>query len=186
MSKAKKDWQILSETYLERFKIFSVKKSKRVNPRSGAEFEFLLMEGLNWADIIPITADGEIVLIKQFRHGTNSVTIEVPGGCVEAGEDPKLCAARELSEETGYVSDQIEHLGTIDANPAMQSMKLHVYLAKNAAKRSQPNLDPGEDIETLVVPLKKAFDMIKSGEISHALIVAALGLYALKYGVPSS
>lgn len=175
-------WEVLNELIYEKFKIFEIRRSTRINPRTNVPFDFFLMRGLDWVNIIALTPDNEVVLVNQYRHGAEQRTIEIPGGCVDESEsDPKESALRELLEETGYAADQVEHLGTLMANPAMQSMRCSVYLARNAKKISQPSLDPGEDIEVLLEPLPNVLEMVRAGKVSHALVVAAFGLYALKY-----
>jgi len=178
--KNKAGWEILKDTTYEKFKIFEARKSTRINPRTGKPFDFFLMRGLDWANVIAITPNNEVVLVKQYRHGAESFQIEIPGGCVEPGEDPAASALRELREETGYSATDIKLLGTVSANPALMSMKLHCFVAYNAKKDQSTELDPGEDIQTILKPVEAIPAMIKAGEIDHALIVAAFGLYALK------
>ncbi len=179
MSRHKSGWELLGDTSVEDFKIFRTRKSRRLNPRTGAEFEFFLIDGHDWANVIALTKNNEVVLVKQYRHGIEDFTLELPGGCVEAAEDPKNAALRELKEEAGFIAEDTQHLGSIKANPAMMSVTCHLYLARNAQLSGNQALDPGENIEVVLLPLEKVLSMIASGQISHALHVAAFGLFLL-------
>ena len=180
MNTTKGNWEVLSESTYEDFKIFSLKKSRRVNPRTKTAIDFVRIDGLDWANIIPITPDNQVVLIRQYRHGSDEYTLEIPGGCVEIGEDPALSAVRELEEETGFTSQDVEYLGTIRPNPALLSNRCYLYLARGAILKGKQKLDSGEDIEVLLKPLNEVLSMVKKGEISHALVVAAFGLYTMR------
>ncbi len=172
-------WVVKEETYFERFRIFDVLKSTRINPRTSVAVDFLLMRGLDWVIVIALTEKNEVVLIEQYRHGSEEITTEIPGGCIEPGENPLDSGLRELREETGFVATSAESLGVIFANPALQGMRCHIFLAKGAKLSSAPTLDPGEDINVLLMPLSEVFEKIRRGEITHSLVVAAFGLFAL-------
>ncbi len=179
MSNERAGWKIKSEQIYETFNIFRLRKSVRVNPRTNSEVEFFLMDGVDWVNIIALTVDSQVVLVSQYRHGSEEYTLEIPGGCIEQGEDPQIAALRELKEETGFSSKQIVKLGTIHPNPAMQAMRCHCYLARNAFKVSEPKLDVGEDIRVSLEPLNEVLEKVKNAKISHSLVVSAFGLYLL-------
>ncbi len=173
-------WRIVEDYVYQTFRIFDIRRSKRINPRTNKPFDFFLMRGLDWVNVIPITKEGEVVLVKQYRHGSETYTIEIPGGCVEKEEDPAQSALRELEEETGYRGKSAELLGVIHPNPAMQAMRLHCYVARDVELVGPQSLDGGEDIEVLTRSLAQVREMLRSGEVSHALVVAALGLYLIR------
>lgn len=173
------NWEILKETTYEAFDIFTVKKSTRVNPRTNKKIDFVRIDGLDWANIIPITADQQVVLIRQYRHGSDDYTLEIPGGCVEVGEDPALSAMRELEEETGYSTKEVEYLGAVRPNPALMSNRCYFYVARGVQLKGEQRLDDGEDIQVVLKPLPEVIEMVKKGEISHSIVVAAFGLFAL-------
>jgi ADP-ribose pyrophosphatase len=175
-------WAVEAEHIYEAFKIFTLKRSRRTNPRTGKPFDFFLMEGLSWVNVVPLTPAGDVVVVRQYRHGTEEYTLELPGGCIETDEhDPAIAAVRELSEETGYSTERITPLGVIAPNPAMMSMRLHTFLAHGCRPVAPQRLDPGEDITIVVKPLAECFELIRTGEINHALVVAAFGLLTLHH-----
>ncbi|MBX7144480.1 MAG: NUDIX hydrolase [Oligoflexia bacterium] len=180
MQNTKGGWKVLSEKTYESFKIFSLVRSTRRNPRTGADIDFVRIDGLDWANVIALTPDDKVVLIKQYRHGSDEFTLELPGGCVEVGENPSASVMRELEEETGYTASKLEPLGVIRPNPALLSNRCHLFIARDAKLRSSQKLDAGEDIEVLLKPLSEALDLVRSGSITHALMVAAFGLMSLK------
>jgi len=158
-----------------------------LNPRTGKPFDFFLMDGKDWVNIIALTETKEVLLVEQLRHGINQTTIEIPGGCVEPHErdTPHLSALRELKEETGFHASQAEFLGSIAPNPAMQGMRLHCYVAFDVTEQAAQQLDAGEDIRIRREPLTEVYKKIRSGEVNHALVVAAFALFALRYGIPA-
>jgi len=173
-------WQLCGDHVYDQFKIFEARRSTRVNPRTGRPFDFFLMRGLDWVNVIPLTPENEVVLVRQYRHGAEVWSLEIPGGCIETGEEPAVSGQRELLEETGFTAATIEPLGVIHANPAMMTMQLHTFLAHGCIRTASPALDPGEDIEVLLKPLPEVLTMVRRGEISHALVVAAFGLLSLR------
>lgn len=182
MKQKSESWAVETEHVYEAFKIFTVKRSRRTNPRTGKPFDFFLMEGLSWVNVVPLTPAGEVVLVRQYRHGTEEYTLEIPGGCIEIEDrEPAVAAARELQEETGYLSERVAPLGVVAPNPAMMSMRLHTFVAHGCRPASTQRLDPGEDIAVVVKPLTEVFELVRGGTINHALVVAAFGLLSLHY-----
>jgi ADP-ribose pyrophosphatase len=179
-NKKKGNWEILREQVYDTFPIFSLRKSTRLNLRSNKSIDFVLFDGLDWVNVIPITEDNQVVLVRQYRHGCEDFTIEIPGGCVEKGEDPMDSARRELLEETGYTSDKLELLGSFHPNPPMYSMRCSSYVARCTRKIGEQELDGGEAIDVLLKPFDEFIEMVKDGRISHGLVIAAVGLYVMK------
>jgi 8-oxo-dGTP pyrophosphatase MutT (NUDIX family) len=133
-----------------------------------------ILEFRAWANIVALTKNGEVVLVRQYRHGICDVLFEFPGGVVEDGEDPIDGAKRELLEETGYKASELIQIGRIYPNPALQTNALYCYLALDVEKVSVQNLDAGEDIEVHLMPLNELIEMAKRGEFPHALMTAVL------------
>jgi 8-oxo-dGTP pyrophosphatase MutT (NUDIX family) len=156
-----------------------------VNPRTGQAHEMFVLEQPNWVNVIPLTADEQVIMVEQWRHGTRSVHLETPGGLMEDGETPEQSAHRELLEETGYETGEIVRLGTVHPNPAIQTNLQHYILAKNCRKVAEPNLDLAEDIQVKLVPLVEVPRMIEKGEITHGIVIGGfywLNLYRQQHG----
>lgn len=168
-----RDWPLLNTKIEIRNRIFTVKTQTCRSPRTGESHDFYTLEVGQWANIIPITPDRQVVLVEQFRHGTREVTLEIPGGLVDAGQTPLEAAVRELREETGYVSDQVTLLGRIRPNPAFLNNWCYSYLALDAVRAGEKHFDPGEDLETVLVDLDRIPEMIRTGRIDHSLVLSA-------------
>jgi len=178
-------WRVQSSERLADCRIFKVRKDVSVNPRTGQPHEMFILEQPNWVNIIPLTADEQVVMVEQWRHGTRSVHLETPGGLMEIGETPEQSARRELREETGYEAGEVVRLGTVHPNPAIQTNQQHYVLAKNCRKTVEPSLDHAEDIQVRLVPLADVPAMIEKGEITHGIVIGGfywLNLYRQKHG----
>lgn len=128
----------------------------------------------DWCNVIPITSDNELVMIRLQRFGIDAQSLEIPGGLIDPGEEPILAAGRELLEETGYVSDEVTPLGVVHANPALQPTRLHMFVARNCRlSKGGQSLDELEDCEVVLVPLNQVDDLFRQGRITHALIWTA-------------
>jgi ADP-ribose pyrophosphatase len=123
---------------------------------------------------IATTHDGHLVMVRQFRAGSRRDSLETPGGLLEPGEDPCVAGARELLEETGYAGDPATLLGTLWPNPALLSMRISTIAISNARRVADPNPDQSEELAIELVPVQAIPELIKSGEIDHAVCVAGL------------
>ena len=137
--------------------------------------EALVVDAPEWVNVVPITAEGRVLLVRQWRFGVAAETLEIPGGMVEES-DPRGAAARELEEETGYRARSWRQLGVLHPNPAFLSNRLTVFLASDLERIGEPAGDGGEEIELETAALAEIPDLITSGRISHALVVAAFYL----------
>ncbi len=173
-----KKWQTNSEKNIGNFRIFQLNSAQRINPSNQKIGEFYCLKSPNWVNIMPITKDNKIVFVKQYRHGSDSITIELPAGIIEPNEEPIAAARRECVEETGYESNlSPEFLGTILPNPAFMNNNCYCYFWKDCERKFEQSLDEFEDIEVLLLSVEETKDKIKSGEINHSLAVCNL----LKY-----
>jgi len=151
-------------------------------PATGATHPFVCGEGGDWVNVIPVTDQGEVVLIRQFRCATEEFTLEVPGGLVDPGEEPLEAGLRELREETGYVPGIVSSLGTIAPNPAIFNLHCHIFLAEGVEFSGQRSLDATEDIVVVRKSLSEIPSMLLDGTISHSLVLCAFALYQLHRG----
>ncbi len=173
-----KKWLTLNSQKILQAMVFRYIKVQRQSQDSQKVGEFDVVQCFHWVNIIAITSDQKIVLVKQYRHGTDLVTTEIPGGAVHPGEDFLLAAKRELQEESGYTSQRWHLLGRVDSNPAFMTNYCETYLAIDADKTHEQNLDPFEEIEVLLEDIKDMEELIKTGVITHSLVVAAFYFYS--------
>lgn len=177
------DWQRLGDEVLLRYKVFEVRKSRRRSPRTGADIGFFLIDTPDWVNVVAITDADELVLVRQFRHGSEKVSLEIPGGLIDPHEtDPAAAAARELREETGYAAERLELLGVMNPNPALFTNRCSAWLATGCRRVGDLAMDPGEDIEVMTVPIAAVDGLIRSGAIDHALVLAALAFWRARIG----
>jgi len=175
-----KPWQSVRSTIPQSFRVFSVRTDTAVSPRTGREHEFYIIESRDWVNIIPVTADQRVVLIRQYRHGSREVTLEIPGGLTNTGDTSETAATRELLEETGYQSEAWTKIGEVNPNPALFNNRCYTYLAQNVKKVKDPSFDQTEDIEVILTPLSDIPDLIRKGTIDHAIVISAFSFFFLQ------
>lgn len=180
MSGRPRPWELRATRRSLDARIFTVHEDEVVAPRTGRTHRVTRLETSDWVNMIPLTPEGEIVLVRQWRHGIRGLALEIPGGMIEPGEDPAAAAAREVREETGYRGDPPFHLGVVRPNPAFLGNRCHTYLIENCRLDGAQDLDDGEDIEVLLRPLAEVPGLIASGEIVNSLVVAAFWWLAAK------
>ncbi len=166
-------WKITRSDPVADCRVFKVRKDVTISPRTGKPHDMFVIENPNWLNVVPLTADEQVILVEQWRHGTRSVHLETPGGLMDEGETVEQCARRELMEETGYQAEAIIALGHVYPNPAIQTNVQYYALATGCRKVAEPALDDAEDINVRLAPLAKIPAMIRSGEIDHALVIEA-------------
>ena len=160
-------------------RVFKVRRDISSDPRGRGEHDFYVIEAPDWINVIPVTKSGEVVLIELYRHGSGEVSLEIPGGMVDPGEEPPDTAARELLEETGYEAREVVLLGRTRPNPAIQDNWLHTFLARDVERRQEPSDAGTEQTRVRLVPLEQIPALIAGGEISHSLVVVGFHLLGL-------
>ncbi|MFN0067906.1 MAG: NUDIX hydrolase [Limisphaerales bacterium] len=173
-------WPQLSSRLAGDFRIFRVRSDLKRSPRTGREHDFFVLEAPDWVNVIAVTPDERLVMVEQYRHGTNTVELEVPGGVMDATDaSPLETAVRELREETGYEGGAPRRLGGIAANPAILNNTCHTVLLTGCTRRHDVQFDSGEDLVTRLVPLADVPGLVAAGRIRHSLAVVAWYHYEL-------
>jgi 8-oxo-dGTP pyrophosphatase MutT (NUDIX family) len=175
-------WEILEETERQDHKIFQLYKRKAAHPQLPHPHDFVIVACPDWVNLIALTPAQEVVLVRQYRHGTAKVSLEIPGGMVDPGEEPFTTAVREMREETGYTCKQWYLLGVVEPNPAFQTNRCWTYLGLDATLTHPQALDGSEMIDVEVAPLSSLSLRIASGEITHSLVIAAFFHYLERFG----
>ena len=174
-------WKVISTIRDRSYRVFSLRKDTALSPRTGKTHDFFILESPTWVNVIPLTKDNQVVMVKQYRHGTGEVTLEIPGGLVELKDTPEQAARRELGEETGYGVEEMIPLGFVHPNPAIQNNRCYTFLAKNVHLVGEQQQDGGEDIRVLLHPLSEIPRLIREGEITHSLVVVAFYRFFTEY-----
>jgi ADP-ribose pyrophosphatase len=162
------------------YRIFKIRTDTRVSPRTGQSHEFHVLESVPWVNVIALTPARELVLIEQFRHGTETVELEIPGGVVDPTDaSPLETAVRELREETGYAGINPQIIGQVYANPAIMNNSCFTALVSHCQLKHPVEFDHTEDIITTLVPADQIPAWVQNGRIRHSLVVAALYFFEL-------
>lgn len=173
-------WPVISTERLANYRVFSVRRVVRRSPRTGGEHDFFVLDAPDWVNVIAITADGQMVMVEQFRHGTESVDLEIPGGVMDPHDaSPIEAGLRELREETGFVGENARLIGSVRPNPAILSNTCHTVLVENCRHSCDLELDHAEDVATRLIPANQAAALVADGTIRHSLVVVAIYDYEL-------
>ena len=174
-----KGWRIDNARTLFENRIMQMVAAKVCCNRTGACGDFYKFLFPSWVNIVAVTTGGKLLLIRQYRYGTNRIELEIPGGAVNVGEDPLAAGERELLEETGYAGEKGRIIGKVCPNPAIQDNFCYTVLVENVRKISEPQQDDMEDIEVLTLPQKEVDNLIAGGAIEHGLVLNALMFFAM-------
>lgn len=158
---------------------FRILRERFESGRTGGLIDATIVDSPHWANVLPLTPDGQVVLIRQYRFGVLGTTLEIPGGLVDPGEAPIHAAERELREETGYRAERLVSLGSASPNPAFMRNRLHCFLAEGCVPDGAQEMDPGEDIAVELHPLASIDGLIARGGLDHALAQIAFHRLAL-------
>lgn len=169
-----KPWREIGRERLVDCRIFEVERSLAESPVDGSVHDYYRVVSRDWVQVIPITDDDEVVMVRQYRHGASNIVLEIPGGLIEAGEDPADAALRECLEETGYRAERAHAMGNMNPNPAIHGHRLHSFYARGARRVAEVQNTPTEYTEVELVPLDRVADYLETGRIDHCLVAATL------------
>jgi ADP-ribose pyrophosphatase len=167
-------WRELRTRRLMECRIFSVEESTAESPTDGSAHDFYRIACGDWVQLIPLTPELEVVMVRQYRHGSGACTLEIPGGLVDPGERAEQSALRECLEETGYLAEQANPLAILNPNPALFPNRLHTFWAENVRRVADIKHGPTERTEVVLVPLAELPARLRAGEIDHALVAGVL------------
>ena len=169
------DWHKLDSRYEDAgLMLFEKRVDTMRNPRNNKTFDRIILESVDWVNVVALDGQGRSLMIRQFRFGVGYTTLETPGGMVDPGEDSKTAAARELLEETGYVSQQWTYLGAVEPNPAYHNNLCHHWLAEAVHKADSQDLGDGESIAMQFMTQDEVRTNVLNGELKHSLALSAL------------
>jgi 8-oxo-dGTP pyrophosphatase MutT (NUDIX family) len=174
-------WEPLRRTTRHVTRVFDVDGVHYRHPVRGTEREFIVVRPPDWVNVVAVTGDERLVLVRQFRFGIDGFSLEIPGGVMEAGEDPVAAGLRELREETGYAGKTARLLGSVHPNPAIQANRCHFVLVEDAARVHASEWDADEEIEVTALPIEETLARARSGGITHALVLNALMLFEAQW-----
>jgi len=170
-----KPWAKIGSKPLGDFRVFKLRSDRKVSPRTGAEHDFYVIDSVNWVNVVAVTPEQQLVMIEQYRHGSNTVELEIPGGMMDApDESPVATGIRELREETGYEGTDARVIGKVFPNPAIMSNTCFTVLVENCRCVHPVQFDHSEDLVTRLVPVADAPRLVAEGKIAHALVIVAL------------
>lgn len=175
-----KPWKKISSKPIGDFRIFKIRSDVKISPRTGKKHDFYVLDSVGWVNIIAVTPKKELVMVEQFRHGSNTVELEIPGGMMDKAEtNPVTTGVRELREETGYEGKKARLLGKVFANPAIMSNTCYTVIVENCRLKHGVEFDSGEDLVTQLVPLADIPRLVTQEKIRHPLVLTALYRYEL-------
>ena len=168
-------WEKTNSKPLGDFRVFKLRVDTKVSPRTKVPHDFYVLDAVSWVNVIATTPDDQLVMVEQWRHGTNTVELEIPGGIMDKTDaDPVATGVRELREETGYEGQKARVVGEVFPNPAIQNNTCYTVQIEHCALKHPTQWDSGEDIITRLVPIRDIPQLISARKIRHSLVLCAL------------
>lgn len=171
-------WEKQGARTIAHTRIFDVQSVDYQHPARQKPQDFFVISAPDWVNVIALTADRQLVLVRQFRFGLNDFSVEIPGGVMDPGEDAVTAGLRELREEAGYVGTAARLLGVVHPNPAMQNNRCHLVLVENVRREARPDWDSDEEFEIMTRPVDEVYQLAYRGDITHAMVLDALLLFS--------
>ena len=171
--KKEKDWKLVQKEPAIDLNILKVEYHHYQNPRNNKVIKTVAINGSDAVNVIALTKDKKVLLVRQFRFGIGNYTIELPGGMVDKGESNMVAAQRELREETGFVGVNWQKLGTIYSNPVFMNSKITHFMVESAYSQYPLDLDDAEDVEILTLSIQEVYDWIDKEKIQHPHTISA-------------
>lgn len=176
------NWKLISSKYVYKDNWCVVRADKCELPDKKIVEPYYVFEFPNWANVVVVTEDEKILLVKQYRHALGAVTIELPGGIIEKNETPEQAVIRETREETGYEIKEIEFLYDVSPNPATNSNRAYFFLAKNAKPTTTTTFDFSEDLDILTLSKNEIKKLLIEHQMDHGVQLAALYAACIQLG----
>jgi ADP-ribose pyrophosphatase len=170
-------WRRLRCETVAAYRVFDVCRIELEDAAGRPRGDAFTLQGNDWCNVVAVTPDDDVVLVWQYRFGTDALSLEIPGGVVDPGESPEEAARRELREETGYEAEELEPLLVVEPNPALQNNRCFTFVARGARPTATTAFDAQEELETTLVPTARIPDLLDGGQVTHSLVQGALEKY---------